>query len=123
MLNCGATVELGAHLSLREDMKCIVLDSHKPIHIGNIQSGEQVVVVNDGTVDESEIPSDLSEESSEESEESEESEMDEETRNRKREIKLSREARRQRNDKKRRLLANYNEFNYYSRPTSIQVSM
>lgn len=103
--------------------------------------------MNDGTVDESEIPSDLSEESeseleeSDEFDESDESEFDEfdkseeiedleedpvkqERKNRKREKqarRLSREAKRQRNEKKRRLLSTYNEFNYYSRPTSIQV--
>ena len=42
MLNCGATVELAIHLSLSPGMKCIVLDSHKPIHIGNIQNSDQV---------------------------------------------------------------------------------
>ena len=71
--------------------------------------------MNDGTVDLDEIPSDISEE--EEEEETEE----EEIQSQKRALRLSREAKRQYNDKKRRLLANYNEFNYYSRPTSIQV--
>ena len=79
------------------------------------------MVVNDGTVDESEIPSDISD--SEEESEEEESllDEDEEARYRKRELRLSREAKRQHREKKRRMLANYNEFNYYSRPTSIQV--
>lgn len=77
--------------------------------------------MNDGTVDPNEIPSDISEE--EEEEEETEEEEDEETRSQKRALRLSREAKRQHNDKKRRLLANYNEFNYYSRPTSIQVSL
>ena len=45
MLNCGATVELAAHLSLTAEMKCIVLDSHKPIHIGNIKNADQVSFV------------------------------------------------------------------------------
>ena len=82
--------------------------------------------MNDGSVDESEIPSDLSE--SEEEEEEEESsdidrieEMDEERISRKRAARALREEKRQRHDKKRRLLSNYNEFNYYSRPTSMQV--
>ena len=83
--------------------------------------------MNDGSVDESEIPSDLSE--SEEEEESEEEssdidrieEMDEERISRKRAAHALREEKRQRHDKKKRLLSNYNEFNYYSRPTSMQV--
>ena len=101
--------------------------------------------MNDGTVDESEIPSDLSEESEfeesdeleeldeldesdelEEIEDSEEDPVKQERKNRKREKqarRLSREAKRQRNEKKRRLLSTYNEFNYYSRPTSIQVPL
>lgn len=80
--------------------------------------------MNDGSVDESDIPSDISESESESGSESDEEiypDDDNETRSRKRALRLSREAKRQRNDKKRRMLANYNEFNYYSRPTSIQV--
>lgn len=79
--------------------------------------------MNDGSVDENDIPSDISESESESESESDYEIYpdDEETRSRKRELRLSHEAKRQHNEKKRRMLANYNEFNYYSRPTSIQV--
>lgn len=82
--------------------------------------------MNDGSVDESEIPSDLSESEEEESEDESSDidrieEMDEERMSRKRAAHALREEKRQRHDKKRRLLSNYNEFNYYSRPTSMQV--
>ena len=78
--------------------------------------------MNDGSVDENDIPSDISDSDSEsESDYEIYPDDDDETRSRKRELRLSREAKRQHHDKKRRMLANYNEFNYYSRPTSIQV--
>lgn len=109
MLNCGATIDLAANLALTPALKCLVLDSHKPIHINNVHGSEQVLVVKDSSVSEENVPSELSESEEEESEE------DEETRKRQRE-------RREAHENKRRRLIEYNAFNYYSCPCSMLVA-
>lgn len=108
MLNCGATIDLAANLALTPALKCLVLDSHKPIHINNVHGSEQVLVVKDSSVSEENVPSELSESE-------EESEEDEETRKRQRE-------RREAHESKRRRLIEYNAFNYYSCPCSMLVA-
>ena len=109
MLNCGATIDLAANLALTPALKCLVLDSHKPIHINNVHGSDQVLVVKDSSVSEENVPSELSESEEEESEE------DEETRKRQRE-------RREAHESKRRRLIEYNAFNYYSCPCSMLVA-
>lgn len=109
MLNCGATIDLAANLALTPALKCLVLDSHKPIHINNVHGSEQVLVVKDSSVSEENVPSELSESEEDESEE------DEETRKRQRE-------RREAHENKRRRLIEYNAFNYYSCPCSMLVA-
>ena len=42
MLNCGGTVDLNENLSLPSSSKCLVVDSHRPIHLGNIRSDSRV---------------------------------------------------------------------------------
>lgn len=109
MLNCGATIDLAANLALTPALKCLVLDSHKPIHINNVHGSDQVLVVKDSSVGEENVPSELSESEDEEDEE------DEETRKRQRE-------RREAHENKRRRLIEYNAFNYYSCPCSMLVA-
>ena len=109
MLNCGATIDLAANLALTPALKCLVLDSHKPIHISNVHGSDQVLVVKDSSVSEENVPSELSESEEDESEE------DEETRKRQRE-------RREAHENKRRRLIEYNAFNYYSCPCSMLVA-
>ena len=109
MLNCGATIDLAANLALTPALKCLVLDSHKPIHINDVHGSEQVLVVKDSSVSEENVPSELSESEEDESEE------DEETRKRQRE-------RREAHENKRRRLIEYNAFNYYSCPCSMLVA-
>ena len=109
MLNCGATIDLAANLALTPTLKCLVLDSHKPIHINNVHGSDQVLVVKDSSVSEENVPSELSESEDEESEE------EEETRKRQRE-------RREAHENKRRRLIEYNAFNYYSCPCSMLVA-
>ena len=109
MLNCGATIDLAANLALTPALKCLVLDSHKPIHINNVHGSEQVLVVKDSSVSEENVPSELSESEEDESEE------DAETRKRQRE-------RREAHESKRRRLIEYNAFNYYSCPCSMLVA-
>lgn len=109
MLNCGATIDLAANLALTPALKCLVLDSHKPIHVNNVHGSEQVLVVKDSSVSEENVPSELSESEDEESEE------DEETRKRQCE-------RREAHENKRRRLIEYNAFNYYSCPCSMLVA-
>ena len=109
MLNCGATIDLAANLALTPALKCLVLDSHKPIHINNVHGSDQVLVVKDSSVSEENVPSELSESEEDESEE------DEETRKRQRE-------RREAHENKRRRLIEYNAFNYYSCPCSMLVA-
>ena len=109
MLNCGATIDLAANLALTPALKCLVLDSHKPIHVNNVHGSDQVLVVKDSSVSEENVPSELSESEEDESEE------DEETRKRQRE-------RREAHENKRRRLIEYNAFNYYSCPCSMLVA-
>lgn len=109
MLNCGATIDLAANLALTPALKCLVLDSHKPIHINNVHGSDQVLVVKDSSVSEENVPSELSESEEDESEE------DEETRKRQRE-------RREAHENKRRRLIEYNAFNYYSCACSMLVA-
>ena len=119
MLNCGATIDLAANLSLTPSLKCLVFDSHKPIHINNVHGSEggvedhsaPVFIVKDSSVSEETVPTELSE-----SEEEEASEDDEATRKRKRERREAHEA-------KRRRLIEYNAFNYYSCPCSMLVGV
>ena len=66
MLNCGATIDLAANLALTPALKCLVLDSHKPIHINNVHGSDQVLVVKDSSVSEENVPSELSESEEEE---------------------------------------------------------
>ena len=120
MLNCGATIDLAANLSLTPSLKCLVFDSHKPIHINNVHGSEnsdengsnQVFIVKDSSVSVETVPTELSE--SEEEEEA--SDDDEATRKRKREKWEAHEA-------KRRRLIEYNAFNYYSCPCSMLVGI
>lgn len=44
MLNCGGTVDLTDNLSLPSSSKCLVIDSHRPIHLGNVRSDDRVCV-------------------------------------------------------------------------------
>lgn len=77
--------------------------------------------MNDGSVEPSEIPSDISE--SEEEEEEEEVDEDEESMKRRVEKQKEHELKRMEHDRKRRKLVRYEEYNYYSRPVSFQVTM
>lgn len=53
------------------DLRCIVLDSHRPIHLANIYSRHNVVVMGDGEVDRMEGLSSGSEYSDNESDDEE----------------------------------------------------
>ena len=70
MLNCGATIDLAANLSLTPSLKCLVFDSHKPVHINNVHGSEigssQVFIVKDSSVSEETVPTELSESEEEE---------------------------------------------------------
>ena len=71
----------------------------------------QIVVINDGSIDLSDIPSDTSDE-----EEGEEEDSDGLKRSR-----SEHQALLERNDAKRRKVTEYNAFNFYARPASIIV--
>lgn len=79
--------------------------------------------MNDGSLEVEDLPSDLSEsdEEDEEEEEEEEEEESEESGQRKRERCAALDAKRAAHDAKRRKVARYEEYNYYSRPASFQV--
>jgi cell division control protein 45 len=54
------------------DVRCFILDNHRPMHLANIHSRHNVVVLDNGTVDINGIPSDgsdLSDDSGDEDEE------------------------------------------------------
>ena len=75
--------------------------------------------MNDGSIEPSEIPSDISE-SEEECEEEVNDDEDEESMKRRVEKEKEHELKRLEQDRK---LTRYEEYNYYSRPVSFQVSM
>ena len=58
VLNCGAIVNLKSLLSLQPEMKCYVIDSHRPMHLTNVYDTQQVVVLNDECLSTEDIPSD-----------------------------------------------------------------
>ena len=46
MVNCGATMDLPKELDLETgDIRCIVLDNHRPFHLKNLHSAHNVVVM------------------------------------------------------------------------------
>lgn len=49
MINCGAIVDVCKTLSLRpeDNIRCFILDSHRPVHLANIHADENLVVVMD----------------------------------------------------------------------------
>ena len=42
LLNCGGIIDLREMLQLKQDVKCYVVDSHRPIHLSNVHGDEQV---------------------------------------------------------------------------------
>ena len=78
--------------------------------------------MNDGSIEPSEIPSDISE-SEEECEEEVNEDEDDESMKRRVEKEKEHELKQLEHDRKRRKLTRYEEYNYYSRPVSFQVSM
>ena len=85
LMNFGASRNLSKlfeeHEGLHENTKVYVLDCRRPVHLGNVYAGDNIVVFMDGTQDDAPLPSDgdnLSgnESSSDEEEESEESSND-----------------------------------------------
>eukprot|EP00941_MAST-03F_sp_MAST-3F-sp1_P000861 g861.t1 len=58
MLNCGAVVNLNQILRLPRSITCLVLDSHRPIHLANVyQQDSRIIVFNDGSLLENDLPS------------------------------------------------------------------
>jgi cell division control protein 45 len=49
------------------DFRCFILDNHRPVHLANIHSNHQVVVLNDGSIVDDNVPSDGSDLSGDES--------------------------------------------------------
>ena len=82
MLNCGGRVNLAHTFELGDQVRCFVLDHHRPIHLANIHAGEQICVVNDGSIVAADLPeagSDMSEvESSEEDDDEDDFDSEEE---------------------------------------------
>jgi hypothetical protein len=42
------------------DVRCFITDNHRPMHLANIHSNHNVVVLNDGSISSEDIPSDAS---------------------------------------------------------------
>lgn len=75
LVNCGVIHDIPKLLELEQggDLRCFILDNHRPIHLKNYYSKHNVVVFG-GPSDFQDIPSDGSELSSEHSEDSDDSE-------------------------------------------------
>jgi cell division control protein 45 len=52
MLDCGATVDLAELLSVSPEMTIYLLDSHRPYSLFNIFSNSQLVIFDDGFIEE-----------------------------------------------------------------------
>jgi len=88
MINCGGLVDLTEFLSLSEILTVYIIDSHRPYNLSNIYSTNQIVIVDDGDIEddmadiqkayeELEYGSDSSSSSEDEDEEEEEEEEEE----------------------------------------------
>jgi len=60
MLNCGATMNIQETLNPgANDKRCIIIDSHRPIHVTNIHSPHNIVIFDDENVmSQEEVPED-----------------------------------------------------------------
>eukprot|EP01041_Mallomonas_annulata_P001351 gene1351-2609_t len=62
LINCGAIYNIPKHFGLEQggDMRCYILDNHRPIHLANIHSNWNIKVLDDGSLDKlpEPIPSD-----------------------------------------------------------------
>lgn len=49
LINCGAIYNIPSHFNLEQggDMKCYILDNHRPIHLANIHSKGNVIVLSE----------------------------------------------------------------------------
>jgi cell division control protein 45 len=59
MVNCGAIVDVKEVFMLTrdDDIRCFILDSHRPVHLANIHAHEDLVVVmDDGILGEIDFP-------------------------------------------------------------------
>ncbi|ORX82277.1 CDC45-like protein [Anaeromyces robustus] len=52
MINCGGLVDLTEFLSLSEILTVYIIDSHRPYNLSNIYSTNQIVIVDDGDIEE-----------------------------------------------------------------------
>lgn len=145
MLNCGTTNDLKSILSFSGNLKCYVIDCHRPVVINNVTDEQnvyfgrvdycQIIVINDGSIDMADIPSDISDDDDDNNNNNNAVEDDDnslsddldnvsdtELENRKRR-RAERLSYLQHKDKKRRMINEYNAFNFYSRPASIIVAL
>ena len=56
MINCGAIVNSKAMIPFPLHVKCLVIDSHRPIHLSNVYDAEQVIVLDDEAISIQEMP-------------------------------------------------------------------
>ncbi|ORY40218.1 CDC45-like protein [Rhizoclosmatium globosum] len=52
MLNCGGVIDIAATLSIPPEATVYIIDSHRPLHLGSIYKYEQVMVLDDGEIEE-----------------------------------------------------------------------
>mmetsp|Transcript_24549 Transcript_24549/g.45758 ORF Transcript_24549/g.45758 Transcript_24549/m.45758 type:complete len:534 (-) Transcript_24549:1114-2715(-) len=52
MINCGAIYNIPKLFGLEHggDIRCFIIDNHRPVHLANIHSNHNVVVLNDGSI-------------------------------------------------------------------------
>ncbi|KAI9339661.1 CDC45 family [Obelidium mucronatum] len=52
MLNCGGVIDIAETLSIPPEATVYIIDSHRPLHLGSIYKYEQVMVLDDGEIEE-----------------------------------------------------------------------
>ncbi|KAJ3068456.1 hypothetical protein HDU98_008378, partial [Podochytrium sp. JEL0797] len=52
MLNCGGGIDIAATLDIPSEATVYIIDSHRPLHLGSIYKYEQVMVLDDGEIEE-----------------------------------------------------------------------
>jgi hypothetical protein len=62
MINCGGIIDIKAEFELDPELKCYVVDSHRPTHLSNVHNQDQIILFDDNCLNQDDYPSDHGEE-------------------------------------------------------------
>ncbi|KAK7077931.1 DNA replication initiation factor cdc45 [Halocaridina rubra] len=120
LLNCGGCIDVVDILQPEDDIVIFIADSHRPLDICNIYSGEQVRILTK-LGDDEEVPA-FNDVFRDDESEDEGEESDEEGGKRQRFDEATLEKRRERRlweQQRNKILFNYMQFSYYGSPVSV----